>query len=366
MKYLVLIFVTTVVYLMSCSEPTKPVLRDGAGTLNILVLWDSTGSNSVANAVPVVGANVYLRSEYGMSIYMTGADGIARCEHLPSSLYSAAIQSAHPSDVHIQLVASVEKVEIIAESRIMDTVFVRPVPRSGIVINEIYSAGPVNSIFYFYDQFIELYNASDEVKYLDGMIVMRVSGNNDGKGPGADEGDDGDMDGVTYAFKFPGQPGQKNYPIKPGQFVVLASDAVDHRKAVGTSIDLSHADWEFYNQYSAEDIDNPNVPNLINIRSDRTQDFLINLMSDVIVISTGEDSVWQDGIDFSTIVDGVEYQSNPPPTAKKTLDPRVDRGYVLSPPRYSGMSIQRRQPGYDTNNATVDFEINPKPTPGWQ
>ena len=94
---------------------------------------------------------------------------------------------------------------------------------------------------------------------------MRVSGNSEGgRGPGADEGNDGDIDGVTYIFQFPGSPGETNHPIRPGQFMVLAVDAVDHKALFPGSVDLSRADWEFYNQFSPEDIDNPSVPNLIN------------------------------------------------------------------------------------------------------
>ena len=133
---------------------------------------------------------------------------------------------------------------------------------------------------------------------------------------------------------------------------------------MSTSIDLSNASWEFYNQYSSTDIDNPNVPNLINLRSDRTVDFLINLVSDIIVVASGVDTAWVDGIDISTIIDGVEYQSNP--TSMQTLDDRIDRGYALSPPKYSGQSMQRREPGEDTNDSSLDWEILPHPTPGYQ
>lgn len=147
---------------------------------------------------------------------------------------------------------------------------------------------------------------------------------------------------------------------------MLAVDAVDHRSFFPNSFDLSGADWEFYNQYSPEDVDNPNTPNLINMRSDRTVDFLINLSSDVIVIASGRDTLWADGIDISTVVDAVEYQSSAPPALKKTLDPRLDRGVALSPPKYSGQSMQRVEPGSDSNDALLDFMIIPVATPGRQ
>ena len=250
---------------------------------------------------------------------------------------------------------------------VVDTVKASQIANTGICINEIYVGGPVNSIFFFYDAFWELYNYSDEVKYLDGMMMMRVSGNSitDGhKGPGADEGDDGDIDGATYIFKFPGNPGEKNYPFYPKTYKVLALTAYNHSKTVSSAIDLSRADWEFYNQYSASDFDNPNVPNLINVRSDRTVDFYCGLTADVIVFSSGLDSDWSDGIDISTVVDAVEYHGSA--TNTKTSDSRVEKSFALSPAKYGGKSMQRREQGGDTNDSRLDFEILAAPTPGKQ
>jgi hypothetical protein len=345
-----------------------PVTFDGNGTLVVLALWNATPEDSLAPLVPLPGAKVVANSEYGTIVAQTGDDGVARLEHLPTATFSISIRRQHPDDANIRLVGASTGLVVRSGSTVQDTVIPKPIASSGIAINEIYSAGPVNSSFFFFDQFIELYNPSDSVRYLDGMLIMRVSGNGETwqMGPGADEGGDGDMDGVTYIFTFPGNPGEQAHPIIPGQFVVLAVDAVDHRTIVSSSYDLSHADWEFYNQFSPEDIDNSGVPNLINMRSDKTTDFLISLTGDVIVLADGRDTVWSDGIDISTIVDGIEYQSSPPPALKKTLDNRVDRGYALSPPRYSGQSIQRVEPGNDSNDATVDFCIRLRATPGYQ
>ncbi|MGB9664902.1 MAG: DUF4876 domain-containing protein [Ignavibacteria bacterium] len=347
----------------SCAE-NPPIYVDGQGTLELVVLWDSTYSGSTT-AVPVENAKVIVSSKYLTKIYQTDHNGKLSLNYLPTSVYGYTVRKSHPIDPNIILVGSKQNIEIVSGQVVFDTIYVKPISSTGISINEIYCAGPVNNFFFFFDQFIELYNASDSVRYLDGMMIMRFSSNTDGKGPGADEDDDNDIDGATYVFKFPGKPGETNYPIFPKQFIVLASDAVDHRNVCATSYDLSNADWEFYNQYSPEDIDNPNVPNLINMRSDKTADFLIALTSDVIILSDGRDSAWQDGIDINTIVDGIEYQTNPPPQNKKTLDPRVDRSYVLSPPRYSGKSMQRREPGLDTNDSLSDFEILDRATPGY-
>ncbi len=346
-------------------RPTEP---DGTSQMKIVVLFDSSSAPGVQKFIPVANGKIILSSEYGVFIRYTNQSGVALCQNLPASRYAFSVRGVHPSDPAVSLTGVKELVDLTITSAAVETVYVTPIAGSGLVINELYVSGPVNSLFYFFDQFIELYNASDSVKYVDGMMVMRVSGNSAASqmGSGADEDGDGDIDGVSYVYRFPGMPGEMNHPIQPKQFMVLASKAVDHRKTVSASVDLSHADFEFRNQFSTTDIDNPNVPDLRNMRPDNTSAFLINLVSDVVVLSSGRDSVWSDGIDISTIVDGVEYQSSPPPDNKKTLDQRVDKGYVLSPPRYSGQSMQRKEPGFDSNNGTVDFEIIPRATPGYQ
>lgn len=110
-------------------------------------------------------------------------------------------------------------------------------------------------------------------------------------------------------------------------------------------------------------MDNSSVPNLLSMRSDKTTDFIISLTNDVIIVSDGKDQNWQDGIDISSVLDGVEYQTDA--AGAKTLDPRIDRKFVIIPSQ-SGKSFQRRGPGEDTNDASLDWEGIPYPTPGYQ
>lgn len=361
-KYLILF---SLIALAACREES-PVLVDGNAELRIVGLWDTSSTTGVTKYAPLNGAKVILNSEYGSFVRYLDAEGKIFIGNLPSATYDISVRMPLPQDQSIIVVGNVKGIQVNPGSTVVDTVFGKAISSSGISINEIYSGGPVNSVFFMYDQYVELYNSSDSVKYLDGMVIMRVSGNSEEgqSGPGADEGQDGDIDGVTYIYKFPGYPGEKNYPLEPKSFIVLASDGVNHKNTISSSIDLSNADWEFYNQYSVNDIDNPSVKNLINIRSDKTVDFLISLNSDVIVLASGKDTVWSDGVDINTIIDGVEYQSSA--NSLKTLDDRVDRGWVLSPSKYGGKSMQRREPGVDTNDGTLDWEIIPAPTPGYQ
>jgi len=361
-KYLL---IALLLIIPACTEH-PPVMTDGDAEVRIVALWEHIDDENNTFHLPLSNAIVTLTSEYGIMMKSTNEYGELFLSNLPTSEYGISVRRPHPDDNSIIFVGSITSLTLISGRLTQDTILAKPISSFGLSINEIYVAGPVNSIFYFYDQYLELYNSTDSIKYLDGIMIMRVSGNNDGQGPGADENGDGSIQGVTYAFKFPGSPGEQNHPIYPKQFLVLAQDAVNHKSMVSTSFDLSNVDWEFYNQFSPNDIDNPNVPNLINMKSDHTTDFFLNLISDVVVISTGEDSIWTDGIRIDTIIDAVEYQTNPHPVSRKTLDPRVDRGYVLSPPRYSGLSMKRREPGLDTNNSSDDFNpVHTLATPGY-
>ena len=85
----------------------------------------------------------------------------------------------------------------------------------------------------------------------------------------------------------------------------------------------------------------------------------------IVAIASGVDTVWTDGIDISTILDAVQYSGQIRLT-QNTIDDRLDRGIVQAPPRYSGKSIQRKEPGMDTNDGSLDWEILSTSTPGRQ
>jgi len=345
----------------SCKEE-PPLFNDGEASLTIVALTESFSSESIIHSCPGT-AKVIIASEYGISVKYTDTSGVLRLENFPAAEYDISVKASMPENPSIIFSGST-KINIGNSKDYTDTVILKPASGFGISINEVYYAGPVNNIFYLYDQFIELYNSGEEIKYLDGLIIGRISGNNEGKGPGADEDDDNDIDGATYLFKFPGRPGEKNYPMNSREFIVLAQDAVNHKNSISSSIDLSNAQWEFYNQYSANDVDNPASGNLLNMLPEKTSDFMLGLTGDIIIIATGQDSVWEDGIDISTIIDGIEGQSGS--GQLKTLDKRIDKSYIICPGKYSGKSTQRREQGFDSNDGLLDWEIISCPTPGYQ
>lgn len=195
------------------------------------------------------------------------------------------------------------------------------------VLKQVYYAGSNTSTgALFRDQFIEIYNNSNQVLYADSLYISQVMGSNstnpdfatgkfinDGgvfqgqydwsKSIGMTSGADA-MSKYIYAktiFRVPGNG--TTYPVQPGESFVIAATALNHKApyttTTGTSInigdpsltvDLSTANFEIYlgdiitNPLNT-DIDNPSVPNLQVIDRGNNRDLVLdNPGRDAVVI----------------------------------------------------------------------------------
>jgi hypothetical protein len=141
--------------------------------------------------------------------------------------------------------------------------------RGSLVISEWYTALPFVGEIYYFGTYLEIYNNSDTTIYLDGKIV--------GEGPPYTRDATRAVSGISCADGAPFQldpdglwsrwfeqiPGSgRQYPLAPGQAVVLATDAIDHRTVHRDLQDLSGARFE---SKGTTDPDNPGVPNLRSI-----------------------------------------------------------------------------------------------------
>ena len=234
---------------------------------------------------------------------------------------------------------------------------------SDIVFSEIYACGPQGSGLYFHDKYMEVCNISGSIKYLDGLVVARVS-----KGYILDP-----MIYTSEVWKFPGSG--TDYAIQPGQFVLVAEDAIDHRINAPGSIDESIADFEYY-RISQPDVDNPNVPNMIEIYQTSGVDWLIGGEKDALVLCRvpNIDSLrYKDNfltIPKEYVIDGVEYHTDPTRLDQKYLDPKIDAGLAGGIIFYTGYSMERKLrttvSGWtleDNNNSSIDFTKIQHPTP---
>ncbi len=374
-KYVIIL--SALLLSFSCTE-RMPTEKDGQLVLKSIVVdesdivpYDSTlGYAPVSNAEITLISGSYFATTTSARQYTAWSDsaGLAVFEGLAASKYTMSVEKEFfIGDAGIMLRGN-KIVDLFASNSTPDTLKTILSVASKLVINEIYYCGPANNAFYFYDQYVELYNTSQDTVYLDGMIVCRAR---QAEHP---EMETIDFVQAIYMFKFPGESlTGREYPVAPGQFVVLAQDALDHSKYITNAVDLSGADWEFFDPYGA-DINNP-APNINNILPDRTSDFMINVSHNAVILADGSDWYYGDSyessdkqyihIPISTVIDAVEYASSTESTKEVTM--RLDAGFAgIGTLKYSGKSTERRLPGFDTNNSTLDFVLNNTPTPGYQ
>jgi hypothetical protein len=238
-----------------------------------------------------------------------------------------------------------------------------------LVISEIYAAGPPGSGLYFHDKYVEVYNQSDSVAYLDGLIIATVYHSSY---LGQNYVNDPEFVHTKSLWTFPGSG--RDHPIQPGQFVVCAEDAINHTVNAPKSVDLSHVSFEFYKD-DAPDIDNPAVTNMVKIYQSAGNDWLIGGEKGGIVLAQYDtDSLqWFDDqmlIPFTSILDGVEYLDDPTRLDLKVLSPVIDKGATGGISFYTGKTMERilierngRSLLKDENNSSLDFQVYESPTP---
>lgn len=137
--------------------------------------------------------------------------------------------------------------------------------QDGFVISEIFFTGTLtpDGKQYSYDQYIKIGNNSDTVMYADGLAIAESAFLTVQKQNYTPDLMNQAMT-VSDLYVIPGSG--KEHPVKPGEELVLALNAKNHKEINSNSIDLSKADFEFYDKSSNPNItddDNPDVPNLL-------------------------------------------------------------------------------------------------------
>lgn len=274
--------------------------------------------------------------------------------------------------------------------------------KSGIIFKELYFYGVPS--YYFKDGFYELVNNSDEVQYLDGIIFSEIQ-----RGYAADRATWEDslgnkpvdfypLDG--YVMQFPGNG--TDYPLQPGQSVVIATQAYNHGTVDSTNIDttavartltendkpspagdLSTADWQLHIPAKAANGNycNPNVKCMNVVWSNTTTSFwMLTVFGNPICLAklpeqyaTAEEFV-NDSTNYhlnpsgkpilciptSCVIDAVDIQRSGESKIVKVFWPSEDAGYTYgtgadpddpeystdfdswTSPAYSGKSLRRK------------------------
>lgn len=120
---------------------------------------------------------------------------------------------------------------------------------SALIIKEIYFGGckGQNNKDYQADQYVTLYNNSDQIVYLDGLCLGIVDPGYNQESPWMNYTDMERIPVNDLTWQFPGSG--KEYPLAPGEETTIATNAVDHTGGEyqhANSVDLSGVDWGFW------------------------------------------------------------------------------------------------------------------------
>jgi len=357
----------------ACTESVSPP-ESMRLQLNISVIDTSEFTQSIYGTTSVPDARVFLNSISYYNTYDTLSDssGSAIFNGILPDLYNISVTKTIPADLCSTVTGvalpralngQVQNIEITG-STCNVTVYVTPSSIGTIIFSEIYYNGSVkNPIpYYYHDQFTELYNNSDDVVYLDSLIIA------DAEYGYRDE----DYIHSVHAYMFPGDG--DDYPLAPGEMVIVAQDAINH--TANNSIDLSGAEFEYY-AYGQSDVDYP-ATNMIQLHHKYGVDFLYSVKSSAVVLlkvadpyAYGYDNYNQIQLPKSAVLDGVEYKEDLTDYAYKRLGPTIDAGITGGFEMYQSKSIQRKIDYYkdgrailmDNNNSSIDFGVITPPTP---
>ena len=259
----------------------------------------------------------------------------------------------------------------------------------GLMISKIYYSGTKDQMDrnYATDSYVEIFNNSDEIMYIDGKYLGLAESVSPAAYP-ANENPDSIY--LRQICKFPGAGSE--HPIQPGGSIVIAAkSARNHQESALNTVDLSHADFEVK---VMEGSGNPDVP-MLPIISNSTKIQTLNLISGgpnaVVLFETDEDvlswpEVYQRGktsgemfrrIHKSVVIDGVECLKKPaqtdPDVNTKRLQAEIDAGYITITAINGNNheSVDRKVSRYengryyltDTNNTSADFVVCTDPTP---
>lgn len=138
------------------------------------------------------------------------------------------------------------------------------IPSDDLIIAEIFFTGTQqpSGNQYMNDQYIKLYNNTDHIVYADGITLFGSSFMTVSK---YDYTPDimGQAVTVEALYTVPGNGTE--HPVQPGEYFIIANNAMNHTLNNPYSFDLSHADVEWYDESTNPnftDTDNPAVPNM--------------------------------------------------------------------------------------------------------
>lgn len=263
-----------------------------------------------------------------------------------------------------------------------------------LVIKEIYYGGCIGKlgIEYQADQYVTLYNNSEETLYLDGLCVAVVDPASGTESAWMKYTDMTRIPVNDLTWQFPGSG--KEYPLAPEAETTIATNAVNHTGGEyqhANSVDLSGIDWGFWDvSLNSQNIQpgvnmmklvanlNPNLSKyafpvggptfmVFGLQGISIEDYVENPDNREPRPQAANQNKRYLMIPKEWVIDCVECVENINMITRKRIPDELNHTPVYIPEGlYSGKSLVRKKiPGMegrvvyqDTNNASEDFEVS--------
>lgn len=238
----------------SCSDdndnqPQQPTMVDYSVSL---VMPLNVDNPTIKDAVATF-TNVQTKATYSLNQFKANGNNFSGTLQLPEGTYNIDVKGniSYTLNSH-NLTSAVRSTRnnvvvssTIENGRTIDMALNTYNASQGLVISEIYFSfsKTKEGKDYSDDQYIKIANNSDTVMYADGLVIMQTMFQTNEK---QDYKPNVMNQGITIddAFIIPGTG--KDYPVQPGQEIVIAWNARNHKEFNENSVDLTNANFQLY------------------------------------------------------------------------------------------------------------------------
>lgn len=251
----IIFYITIAFSLFSCDDKFDTGIDFITPNLNVIM------PDEFENAT-ITGEEFEIKNvSTGRTIIFTSKADIS----LPLGLYDIGYEADVVADGNAAHVTGFrQSVEINSTNQPIDINAFETIVNDDFIIEEVFFTGTLQSSGNTYngDDYIKIHNNTDHTLYADGLSIVETKLTTTQKLELTPDIMDEAMT-VHAIYTIPGSG--KDYPVQPGESLLICDTGIDHRIANPNSFDLSNADFEWYDVSSSPshlDIDGPNVPNL--------------------------------------------------------------------------------------------------------
>jgi hypothetical protein len=260
---------------------------------------------------------------------------------------------------------------------------------SDLLFKEVYYCGSrtPSGGSYFRDQFYEIYNNGDAVQNVRGLCIAMI--NPMTATANLPVWPEPDADKYVYAISMWQVPDTTDFPLQPGESIIIAQMADDHQKSnlnPNSPVNLLSAEFETLVKTTSLIQDNPAINMTMAFWPRPTPQWLTTVFGGAFVLFFPSEPIDPNSptevvspvgqtsqnyrIPIEDVVDALENVGNPNQMELKRMPAVLDAGAATVNGTYLSKSVARKVKEtlpdgrvilYDTNNSTDDFEVMDTP-----